>query len=212
MEALSSDGTDSLDVVLVDRTEPRPFSKLKQSSESSSSGGLNRSSRGLPLKDMLNSFSETLVCCSIASTVNRCSEVPRLRLLLDFGGGIEVMARRAATEGGIASGECTSCGRRLDRVVAYFLLAWWRSFLGSFLCPDWKLSWCPRMGITTGDEAGVVEAGVVEVEFRITSVLPSYLSSLIDIEGVEAFDLAFGLANNENGVGILLACWLNFTA
>jgi len=62
------------------------------------------------------------------------------------------------------------------------------------------------MGITTGDEAGVVETGVVRVEFRITSVLPSYLSSLIDIEGVEAFDLAFGLANNEKGVGILLAC------
>lgn len=60
--------------------------------------------------------------------------------------------------------------------------------------------------MTTGDEAGFVETEVVEAEFRIASVLAPYWSSKTDLEGAEALDLAFWLANNEKGVGIVLAC------
>lgn len=57
-----------------------------------------------------------------------------------------MIARRAATEGDKASGECTV--RCLLPCCLSFLNfgLWWLS---------WELSWCPRRGITTGEE-GVI--------------------------------------------------------
>lgn len=104
MEPSSREGVDSLDMVLVDIIDSWPLS-LSAISSSKSSGGLSRKSRGLFPSVILNSFSETPVCWSIASTVNRCPAPVRLRAVFDFCGGMEVMASNAATDGGNASGE-----------------------------------------------------------------------------------------------------------
>lgn len=68
-ESPSSEGIDSLDMVLVDITDSWPFS-LSFTSSSRSSGGLSRKSRGLFSNDKLISLSSD-PCLSIASTVNR---------------------------------------------------------------------------------------------------------------------------------------------
>jgi hypothetical protein len=102
IESPSSEGIDSLETVLVDITDSKPPSLSFVSS--SSSGGLKRKSKGLFSKDIEVSFSSTATCCSIASTVNLWPAPARYRLrLLDFGGGIEVRASNAATEGDISS-------------------------------------------------------------------------------------------------------------
>lgn len=56
---LSREGTGSIDIVLVDSNDSRPFSLPTVSS--SSSGGLSGKSRGLLPNNMLNSFSDTFV-------------------------------------------------------------------------------------------------------------------------------------------------------
>ena len=118
IDSSSNEGMDSLDIVLVESKDSWPVSLPRTSSSSSSSGGLSRKSRGLFPRDMLNSFSETLVCWSMASTVNRCPASLRFRrLLFNLCGGIEVMARSAATDGGIASGEWIVRARRADLSV-----------------------------------------------------------------------------------------------
>jgi hypothetical protein len=70
IDSSSSDGIDSLDIVLVDKIDSRPFSLPTVSS--SSSGGLRRKSSGLLPSDIDNSFSVTPVCLRMLSSVNLC--------------------------------------------------------------------------------------------------------------------------------------------
>jgi hypothetical protein len=129
IDSSSRDGIESLDRVRLDMMDSRPASLPTKSSSSNSSGGLSSRSNELLPSDRLYSFSETPVCSRIAFTVSLCSAPVRLRtLLFDFGGGIEVMAKSAATEGGIASGECTVRDRR-SNLSDCFLPFWRRSVL-----------------------------------------------------------------------------------
>ena len=121
IELLSKDGIDSLDMVLVDASEALPACISRRSSWSNSSGGVRRTSIGLLPKAMLNSFSETSLWSIIDSTVNLGAAPLRFRtLLLNLCGGMFVIARSAATEGGIASGEWTA--RRFDRPGCFLSL------------------------------------------------------------------------------------------
>lgn len=113
------DGTDSHDTAReLDKGDAMVLSPIDKSSSSKSSGGLSRTSRGPLMKLKLSSFSEVWPC-SMDSTVMRLSwgltercRVPRL------GGGIEVTARRAATDAGMASVELTSRHRgELERCL-----------------------------------------------------------------------------------------------
>ena len=109
-----SDGIDSSDTVRVESAEPTLLSQNEDtSSPSRSSGAVNNRSRGPLLSVRLSSFSDSCDLSIIDPTVIRFSlPVPVLRRLRDdLGGGMLVMAKRAATEGGIASGVCTSRGR-----------------------------------------------------------------------------------------------------
>jgi len=110
----SKEGIISLESVRVDTTDSAPVSLPAVSSSSTSSGGLSRKSSGPFPNDMLNSFSDTDVSSRIESTVSLCLAPRDFRrlLLFDFGGGIAVIARSAATEGGMASGEWVSRVRR----------------------------------------------------------------------------------------------------
>lgn len=110
----SKEGIISLESVRVDTTDSAPVSLPAVSSSSTSSGGLSRNSSGPFPNDMLNSFSDTDVSSRIESTVSLCLAPRDFRrlLLFDFGGGIAVIARSAATEGGMASGKWVSRVRR----------------------------------------------------------------------------------------------------
>lgn len=109
----SSDGTLSLDV---DRDCNNPFSvalpsglKLGSSllSQASSSSTL---SPGLLLRlDVLQASSFFHSFTNSSMDMRRCSRLLRLNWF-GRGGGMAVMASRAATEGDIASGSCASCG------------------------------------------------------------------------------------------------------
>lgn len=77
IDSSPKEGIESLDNVLVDMTDSCPFSLFAVSS--SSSGGLNKKSRGLFPNDILRSFSEPPVCRIIASTVNFCPDPLRVR-------------------------------------------------------------------------------------------------------------------------------------
>lgn len=110
IDSSSSDGIDSLDIVLVDKIDSRPFSLPTVSS--SSSGGLRRKSSGLFPSDIDNSFSVTPVCRRILSSVSLCPAPFRFLPLQLFCKGMDVIARSAATEGGKASGECIVRARR----------------------------------------------------------------------------------------------------
>lgn len=97
---------------------------------------------GFLLIEILSSFSDTLVCFRIASTVNRCCDRALRRVAevaVDLGGGIDVRARRAATEGGMASGEWISRARCAEGVVCFFPL-YRRSFRSLCLWPSFERS------------------------------------------------------------------------
>lgn len=103
------DGTDSHDTAReVDKGDAMVLSPMEKSSSSKSSGGLSRTSRGPLMKLRLSSFSEFWPC-SMDSTVMRFSLglAGRCRVLR-LGGGMEVTARRAATDAGMASGDWMS--------------------------------------------------------------------------------------------------------
>jgi hypothetical protein len=105
----------------VDMVEVKTLSLVTDASSSSrSSGGLRRISIGLPrlneegrssssTSSSLSSFSDTRDLGTIESTVIRPSAYRGDRVLpRRLGGGMLVMASRAATDGGIESDECAS--------------------------------------------------------------------------------------------------------
>jgi hypothetical protein len=127
-ESPVSEGKLSNESARPDKTDAMAPSLIMEPTSSSirSSGGLINTSIGLrlPLKDedrlnsflnsSLSSFSETCDRGTMESTVIRgCCLIARCRRLprLD-GGGMVVTARSAATDGGIASSDCTSPPRR----------------------------------------------------------------------------------------------------
>jgi hypothetical protein len=109
---LPSDGMDSIETVRVESTELVTLSQTDTSSASRSSGDIRRMSKGLLLSDRLNSFSDFWALSIIESTVIIFSVLVWRTLREALGGGMLVTANKAATEGGMESGECTSLGRR----------------------------------------------------------------------------------------------------
>lgn len=166
-EASSKDGIDSQDRVRVDVTDPWPVSLAAISS--SSSGGLSRRSKGFLPSDSPYSFSETPVCRNMASTVSGCPPFGRRLIPVCFWRGMDVMARSAATDGGMASGEWTCRDGRLERSDCTLLSTC------SLLPCDLGLSCWPRMGMMRGDD-GVV--GRDEVSVVVVEVVVVNMSSL----------------------------------
>lgn len=60
IETPSSDGTDSLDLVLLERTDSKPFSLPRASSSNKSSGGLSSKSIGLFGSEKVSNFSDAV--------------------------------------------------------------------------------------------------------------------------------------------------------
>lgn len=103
------EGMDSTDTVRVESADPMLLSDGETSSHSSSSGALNSTSKGLLSNVKLSSFSDSCDRSIMDSTVRRLLSLGlrccrRLRDPFD-GGGMLVIANRAATDGGMASGE-----------------------------------------------------------------------------------------------------------
>ena len=105
------EGIDSIDTVRVESADPSVLSLIEMSS-SRSSGALRSRSNGLLLRLRLSSFSDSCARSMMASTVILFSLTIRCRRVRWlFNGGMLVTASKAATDGGIASGECPSFAR-----------------------------------------------------------------------------------------------------
>lgn len=113
------DGSEPQETVRdTDRGEAMVLSPTDESSSSESSGGLSKTSRGPLMNWKLNSFSDAWPWRMDSTVIGCSSDLTERCRVLRLGGGMEVTARRAATEAGMASDELMSRQRgELDRCL-----------------------------------------------------------------------------------------------
>jgi hypothetical protein len=114
---LLSDGMDSIEIVLFESTDSDMLSQMDVSSDSKSSGAINRISMGPLLSFKLSSFSDSCALPMMDSSVILFSVFVCRRLRVPLGGGMLVTASRAATDAGMASRETS-----LERCVTEWCL------------------------------------------------------------------------------------------